>query len=350
LSNKRSLGVTIFGVIFIVSSLWAMVTLLDFNHYAYFFKYLPEKIIWLRYFGSWVLRILILISGIGILCLSDNFRKLAICLFIFTIVTVYWKHPLAGFQNHTAYLDNLFKSHGLYSSFSSIANISAICARIIDVLFAIIPIYYFTRKDVKEQFRVAMIPVENYGLFENFLTEKRARMADKLIPHNLRNGAILDIGCGATPIFLLNTTFKYKYGIEITVESCLARENIILKKLDLEKDDLLPFESDFFDVVTMLAVFEHINPDKLAGVLKEIKRVLRPGARFIVTTPNPWAGKLLWLMAKLGLINSGKMKEHKGAYGKADIVRYFERAGFDIEKTRFGYFELFMNSWVYVDK
>lgn len=355
MNSKRPLGVTIFGAILIISSLGHMVTLLDFNHYVYLFQPLPGKIILLRYFISWALRIIGLISGIGILYLKNTFRKLALYLFLVTIVTVSWKHPYVGFQRHAAYLDQIFSYQMqlkgvVLPSFSSIAGIATMGARILDVLFAGIFIYYFTRLKVKGQFNVAIIPAENYGLLENFLAKKRARMADRLIPHQLRDGRILDIGCGTTPFFLNNTKFKYKYGIEITIKDCLSKENIVLEKFDLEKDKQLPFEDNFFNVVTMLAVFEHIKPDKLPGVLKEIKRVLKPGGRLVMTTPCPWAEKLLWLMAKLRLIDSWKMEEHKGAYQRADIVHYFDKASFEKEKVHFGYFELCMNSWVYAEK
>jgi Methylase involved in ubiquinone/menaquinone biosynthesis len=35
----------------------------------------------------------------------------------------------------------------------------------------------------------------------------------------------------------------------------------------------------------MLAVFEHIEPFKIENSLKEIYRILKPGGRFILTTP-----------------------------------------------------------------
>lgn len=359
MKSGRSRGVTIFGILLIVSSLYAMTALLDFEHYKYLFCPLPEGIILLRFFISWTLRISGLICGIGILFLENTARRLALFLFLFTILTVPWKHPYFGFQNHTAYLDRLFRDTGLSSleimgakmpTFSSLSNISATLARILDSLFAAIFIYYFTRPKVKAQFNVEAVPREEAGLLEDFLSEKRARMADSLIPHNLREGRILDIGCGTMPFFLLNTEFKYKYGIEISNRKCILKENITLEKLNLEDLGRLPFEDNFFDVVTMLAVFEHINPDKLPGLLIEIKRVIKPGGRFIITTPCPWSEKLLRLMAKLWLVDPQRIQEHKISYGKNSIANYFQGAGFERERLRFGYFELFLNSWAYAEK
>ncbi len=187
-------------------------------------------------------------------------------------------------------------------------------------------------------------------MFENFLAEKRARMADKLIPEHSRTGRVLDLGCGVIPFFLMNTKFKEKYGLGTSVDISIANEqNIILRKIDLETADL-PFEDNFFDVITMLAVVEHIKPDKLAKVFEEIKRILKPSGRFILTTPSPWSDKLLVLMAKLRLVSREEFKEHKGVYGHVLITHYLDEAGFRRDKINCGYFELFLNSWAYADK
>ncbi|MBO7286313.1 MAG: class I SAM-dependent methyltransferase [Alistipes sp.] len=46
----------------------------------------------------------------------------------------------------------------------------------------------------------------------------------------------------------------------------------------------LPFEDEVFDCVVSFQVIEHIKRDKL--FVKEVMRVLRPGGKFIVSTPN----------------------------------------------------------------
>lgn len=180
-----------------------------------------------------------------------------------------------------------------------------------------------------------------YGLLESFLAKKRAKMADELIPKKLRNGKILDVGCGTVPFFLINTIFKEKYGIDPSVR-LNEFKGIELRKIGVEKENI-PFADNFFDVVTMLSVFEHIEPDKLVGVLKEIKRVLKPRGRFILTTPCPWADKILRVMAKLRLVSKEEVAEHNNIYHRYQIASYLAGAGFKRRKMRFGYFEFFMN-------
>ena len=45
---------------------------------------------------------------------------------------------------------------------------------------------------------------------------------------------------------------------------------------DLEQGSALPFRNDCFHVITMLAVLEHIAADRVAFLLGEAYRVLRP--------------------------------------------------------------------------
>jgi len=189
-----------------------------------------------------------------------------------------------------------------------------------------------------------------YGLFENFLAEKRAQIADRLISPSLRKGKILDIGCGRVPNFLINTKFKEKHGIDLTVKKDGLKKGIMLKKLDMEKSSKWPFKNNFFDTITMLAVIEHIRPDRLQYMFKEVRRVLRPGGRFILTTPPYWSNRLLGFMAKLKLLSREEVKEHRRLYSRTSIKHLLYKTGFERGKIKSGYFVMFLNNWFYVDK
>ncbi len=175
-------------------------------------------------------------------------------------------------------------------------------------------------------------------------------MADSLIPDDLRGGKILDIGCGVSSFFLTNTRFSEKYGIDTTIEAPDPKEDIILKRCDLASNERLPFPDEFFDVVTMLAVTEHVDPVRLVDVFREAKRLLRPNGRFILTTPCPWTDKLLRFMAALRLVSPEEIKDHKVTYHLRSIAQHLEQAGFETGKLNMGYFEMRLNSWAYVDK
>jgi ubiquinone/menaquinone biosynthesis C-methylase UbiE len=181
------------------------------------------------------------------------------------------------------------------------------------------------------------------GLLEKFLAKQRAKLANQFISKSNREGTILDIGCGSYPYFLIHTNFKEKYGIDPSL-NILSIKNINLKKLDITKQKL-PFEDNLFDVITMLAVFEHIDFDKLESVLKDIRRVLKNNGLLVITTPAPWSDKLLHNMAKVRLISSEEIHEHKHNYNKNQIEKLLLGVGFQRKNVKSGYFEFGFNMW-----
>lgn len=183
------------------------------------------------------------------------------------------------------------------------------------------------------------------GVFEGFLAKKRADKANGFITEKRRSGRLLDIGCGFYPHFLITTKFNEKYGIDPSVNlKLLENENIHIEKTEVDGRKI-SFKDEYFDAVTMLAVFEHIDKDKLVPVLKEIRRVLKKNGILIITTPAPWADKLLHFMARFELISSEEIHEHKHNHNKARIVDIIKEAGFETDKIKSGFFELYMNMW-----
>lgn len=199
------------------------------------------------------------------------------------------------------------------------------------------------------------------GRLEAFLARHRAQMANRLIPDELRGGTIVDIGCGSYPYFLTTTRFGRRYGLDRLVsggapeaagESELpaspspgAPSGVTLIRHDLAERTALPFADGSVDVVTMLAVFEHLDHDVLRHTLGEIRRILRPGGVYIITTPAAWTDRILRMFARLGLVSAEEIEEHKDAYTHARIADLLAGAGFDRAAMRFGTFELGMNLW-----
>lgn len=187
-------------------------------------------------------------------------------------------------------------------------------------------------------------PTRGGGVLESFLARKRAQKANQLIPPRLREGRILDIGCGSYPYFLSHTFFREKFALDRVTPSAQAGE-ISWHNSDLNVDTSLPFEDRFFNAVTMLAVVEHLDPSKLEGLLRETYRVLAPGGMLIITTPAAWSDGLLHTMARVNLVSREEIEEHAYAYTLPILGWYFGRAGFPLEQVRFGYFELWLNMW-----
>jgi SAM-dependent methyltransferase len=185
------------------------------------------------------------------------------------------------------------------------------------------------------------------GLLEPMLADLRAQRANKLIPSTLRDGRILDIGCGSYPYFLAHTSFKEKFAIDqIPLPQNTASDlKIESYTLDLEVRPRLPFDDNFFEAVTLLAVVEHLDPSLMAILFKEVYRVLKSDGMVILTTPAAWSDGLLKFMARMGLVSAEEIHEHAYAYTLPLLGWYFGQAGFEMTKTKFGYFEAMLNMW-----
>jgi len=189
-----------------------------------------------------------------------------------------------------------------------------------------------------------------FGLFERFLAKKRAQLADSLIPRPFRSGRILDIGCGVNPAFLQTTAFSEKYGIDkagsLSCHTKFDEQLITFIHHDIESGDPFPFYDEFCDVVTMLAVIEHISPNNLSKVIAELYRVLKRGGLLIITTPSHWTGFILNGMSLLRLISRQEVKDHKELYASDDIMKALQLGGFAPGNMQQGCFEFYMNTWI----
>jgi ubiquinone/menaquinone biosynthesis C-methylase UbiE len=197
-----------------------------------------------------------------------------------------------------------------------------------------------------------------YGLLEGFLAQQRVKVATKLFNFVPFKGRILDLGCGSYPLFLISTNFHEKFGIDKVVSEEYREQaseqasmlKISLLKLDIEQVDKMPFKDNYFDAVSMLAVFEHLEPSRLEHILKEINRILKPGGMYVMTTPAVWTDIVLRSMARLRLVSHEEIEEHKGAYSRSSISATLQKAGFSNKNIKSGYFEMFMNTWSTVIK
>ena len=197
-------------------------------------------------------------------------------------------------------------------------------------------------------------PTRGFGLLEEYLARQRSEMAYRLMSCMRMRNRILDIGCGTHPLLLLRSDFSEKYGLDKVTQNShigqLQDHDITLINYDIETEETMPFDNAYLDVITMLAVIEHIEPERLAKVLREIYRTLRPGGMYVITTPAVWTAGLLRFMAKLRLVSPVEIEEHKAAYSHSRISSILQEANFPRENMRFGYFEMFTNTWTAATK
>ncbi len=186
-----------------------------------------------------------------------------------------------------------------------------------------------------------------HGLLEGFLARWRCYQANKLILPELRTGRILDIGCGSYPLTLVKTRFREKFGLDREVREPQIEEfralGIELRRHDFELEQRLPFDDESLDVVTILAVVEHLDRPVLRGLCQEAQRVLRPGGQFIATTPASWTGPILTALARLGLLSKEEIEEHRDLLSRPELESILRESSFSTVQS--GLFEMGLNSW-----
>jgi 2-polyprenyl-3-methyl-5-hydroxy-6-metoxy-1,4-benzoquinol methylase len=186
-------------------------------------------------------------------------------------------------------------------------------------------------------------PTRGTGRWEDYLSRTRAGIADTYIEEIHRQGRILDIGCGENHVFLTKVRFKQKFGADQLFNGLKKKKNITLFHYDISSMKKLSYPNKYFDVVTMLAILEHLTQKEALFLVKEIRRLLKPGGRLILTTPPSWVDLLLRVMARLNLVSKEEIEEHKVAYTPRTLRRLLTKAGFKKDKIRVGFYQFILN-------
>ena len=133
---------------------------------------------------------------------------------------------------------------------------------------------------------------------------------------NLR--LLRDLGCGdATGI---------DYSPE-AIEHCLSKGFTAICRGDI---CALPFNDSTFDLVMATDILEHVDEDAMA--LAEIKRVLKPGGRVLITVP---AFQSLWG-------RQDEVSHHKRRYLMPRLLALIEAAGLSVAKHYYFNYLLFV--------
>lgn len=137
-------------------------------------------------------------------------------------------------------------------------------------------------RTLKAHYRAQQFNPGAIGLFVNpFFLARRSLWRAVRTAAPMLQGRLLDVGCGTKPYRDLFSVSEY-VGMEIDSE--LTRQRGVA---DVYYDgSCFPFEDASFDAVLCNQVLEHVfNPDDF---VREIRRVLRPGGRLLLTVPFVW--------------------------------------------------------------
>lgn len=185
---------------------------------------------------------------------------------------------------------------------------------------------------------------------ENFLEPflRRRRIA-RVLPFikKMPDCRLLDIGCGWEARFLREVAPHIAQGIGIDPKAPPLAEEKGLTTFQSRLTGELPFESASFDVVTMLAVLEHLSEAR--AIVAEVWRVLRPGGWFVGTVPGTLAKPVLEFLAyRLNIVNPEEIRDHKAYYSRASLCSLLVESGFS--NPGHEYFQLGMNNFFYAQK
>lgn len=159
-------------------------------------------------------------------------------------------------------------------------------------------------------------------LLEPILCQLRFQKVTNFVPINAR---VLDLGCGFRGSFLKFIKHKISAGtgVDFSVEK-MPEQRIKIIQGNLNQP--LPFPDKEFDVVTSLAVVEHLD-DYLIH-LRESFRVLKKNGLLIVTSPSKKSKTILELLASLRLLSKEEINDHKRYFSEKELCELLKNTGF----------------------
>lgn len=163
---------------------------------------------------------------------------------------------------------------------------------------------------------------------DHVLQKWRRAKTLKYIPEGSR---LLDIGCLDGGYFsYAGKHIRDGLGIDPLLNDMSnknVRDGITLVKGFFPRD--IPMETKRFDIITALAVFEHIPIDLLQDFVTACYLLLNEKGLVILTVPSPLVDKILIILSRLRLVDGMSLEEHH-ELSINGIKNLFIENGFDL--------------------
>jgi 2-polyprenyl-3-methyl-5-hydroxy-6-metoxy-1,4-benzoquinol methylase len=152
-----------------------------------------------------------------------------------------------------------------------------------------------------------------------------------VVEHLDRPKRLLDIGCGPGTFIGNYLDGVEAMGVDLSASQVAyanATYGTALHSFTTQPIGSLIERTERFDAVTMIELIEHLPPSDAVGLLADARKLLSPGGKLVVTTPN-YAS--LWPLIELGvnaLSPVSYLEQHINKYRRGLFARHLSEAGY----------------------
>jgi SAM-dependent methyltransferase len=172
----------------------------------------------------------------------------------------------------------------------------------------------------REQYAIMARREERHWWYAGMRQVALAVLADAL--DGRRNLRILDAGCGTGGTTVELRRFGEVVGVDLAWEALEPASGRGLTELARASVEQLPFGAATFDVATSFEVIYHLGVDSDLSALHEVRRVLKPGALFLLRVPAH-----NWLRGE-----HDRLVHTRRRYTRGEVAEKLRRAGFAVER------------------
>ena len=169
-------------------------------------------------------------------------------------------------------------------------------------------------------------------------------MIDQLIcPHLKAGSLVLEVGCGAGNLLLQATVSgSFPVALDLSMQALtFVRSRLEEASSGAEAPsgfactqaigESLPLKDETFDCVLMSEVIEHLEAPQIS--IREAVRVLRPGGRLLITTPNyrSFWPVMEWAVDRLNMAPKMAGEQHISRFHRSSLKNLLIASGLKIE-------------------
>ena len=179
---------------------------------------------------------------------------------------------------------------------------------------------------------------------QRFWHRGKLTMIDRLIRPHLKAGSrLLEIGCGAGNLLLqASIAGSYPVALDLSMQALtFVRSRLEESSADAQAPggflctqavgESLPFQEDTFDCILLSEVIEHLEAPQHS--IREAARVLCPGGRLLITTPNyrSFWPLMEWAVDRLNMAPKMAGEQHISRFHPSSLKQTLVGSGLRVE-------------------